>query len=206
MDEIKSKELVIDKTYDIRSSRKGMFWGRYLVDHNNGFGDFQIVSGKAQFLSEPDRGEGEIITLRFELCKFFPIKEKEYVSIEQFGKDHWSVLVYIETRVVDFKGLLDRNHMRTDIERHPRLVGPSQIQTDSRKYSTRLKNGALDDHDDWDCVEDLTVAGLVEMSTIEIVAETKFKLTDFGWKIAGQLRRHLAEGHSYQTFEVKKEL
>jgi hypothetical protein len=112
--------------------------------------------------------------------------------------------IYIETRVVDYKGNLDKNHMRIDIDRHPHLIGQFQRNIiDDKKYPTQLKNGILDDHDDWDCVEDLIAAEFVEMSTTEITPETKFKLTDLGWEIVGQLRRHRAEGNSYQMFKVK---
>lgn len=46
------------------------------------------------------------------------------ISIEQFGKDHWSVLAYIEDRCVNGKsglGTLQRNRMRCNKEKHPLL-------------------------------------------------------------------------------------
>ena len=34
------------------------------------------------------------------------------ITIEQFGKDHWSLLLYIETRIYNYGGVLDLYHMR----------------------------------------------------------------------------------------------
>lgn len=95
-----------------------------------------------------------------------------------FGKDHWSTLAYIETRIVDYRGILSPDHMRTDADRHPfmqaaktRQFGFPSGNTD--KYPTKIKAsyeagsdgkfGTLEiaNHDDWDCIEDLIAAGLV---------------------------------------------
>jgi len=43
------------------------------------------------------------------------------VEIDKFGKSHWGLLLYIETRCVDYKGKLDFSQMRINGERHPGL-------------------------------------------------------------------------------------
>ena len=209
MEIVKSEQLEVGKTYDIRSSRKGMFWGRCL-ELRGEFADFQIVSGKATFLSEPDRIEGDSVCVRLSLCKFYPIKEQEHIPIEQFGKDHWSTFIYVETRAVDHKGKLDNNHMRTDVDRHPMLLGESQKRFGvggDKKYTTRLKNyfedktDCLEDHDDWDCIADLIAVGLIEIQGTD--DNVIYKLTEKGWQTASQLRQHKANGGQCSNFEPK---
>lgn len=102
------------------------------------------------------------------------------VPIGLFGKDHWSTFAYVETRAVDHKGLLSHDHLRCHAGRHPvmmaakrRLLAVDNTMFDSR-YPTRLKSSPtpgddgrfgvteLPDHDDYDCLDDLITAGLLE--------------------------------------------
>ena len=57
---------------------------------------------------------------------------------EKWGRDHFSVLAYIETRCVDANGRPSPPCMRTGNE-----------------YPTRLRDGELHNHDDWACANDL---------------------------------------------------
>lgn len=68
-------------------------------------------------------------------------------DIGLFGKDHWSTFAYIETRCVDHKGVPDRNHMRTDRDRHPALAGNMAL-TIQKKYPTLARGCEIPDHDD----------------------------------------------------------
>lgn len=129
------------------------------------------------------------------------------VPLVSFGKDHWSTFAYVETRCVDHKGVLDNNHMRTDQERHPALVGPRIPNMDGlgKRYPTRLRWNErlgrcdhLENHDDWDCVDDLEAVGLLEWKGTGI--NPMFKLTPLGAEIAGQLRRHKAMGKNFCEF------
>lgn len=119
------------------------------------------------------------------------VNNQEHVPVNRFGKDHWTTFGYIETRIVDYVGLLNLDHMRIDQGRHPmlatmrprRLAGfdLSFTATGDNQYPTRLKSEApnsetgrftmvnLDNHDDYDCVDDLVAAGLleIEMPTIK---------------------------------------
>lgn len=87
------------------------------------------------------------------------------VPLSDYGRDHWSLLLYLESRTVDQKGVLDARHMRTDVARHPLFSSPTPGISGfgNTKYPTRLRNdGRLDDHDDWDCLYDLVREGLVQ--------------------------------------------
>lgn len=123
------------------------------------------------------------------------------IAISLFGKDHWSTFGYVECRCVDHKGVPDKNHMRTDVDRHPGLIGPqiAMLGEQKQKYPTRLRGGIeLSNHDDWDCVDDLEAAGLLETHGTGI--QPWWKLTKLGRKIAAELRGHKAKGGSFGTF------
>lgn len=123
------------------------------------------------------------------------------IKISDFGKDHWSILAYIETLCVDSVqgiGIIDKAKMRTDIKRHLLLCGDSYGNKDGYKYPTRLKGGKeLFDHDDWDCLEDLEEAGFVVVASL---INGFVKMTDLGWKVASALRKHKANGGKFADF------
>ena len=127
------------------------------------------------------------------------------VGIKQFGKDHWSTFVYIETRCVDHKGIIENDKMRTDIDRHLFKAGNTNFEfSQNIKYPTILKGGIeLQDHDDWDCVDDLIITGLLKNKGTKMTPV--FEITDLGWEIVKQLRRHRSNGNTWDTFipEVK---
>lgn len=171
----------------------------------------------------------------------------ETVPIERFGKDHWSLLAYVETRCVDHKvpetevGALDPVHMRTNekINYHLGLGGKTPMgMSYDREYPTRIKlsvekRAELDelidatakindkeereqervrirkecgwseevhDHDDWSCLEDLEEAGLLEILSL---ANYFVQLTDEGWRVAGELRKHKGQDKNYHDFAYK---
>lgn len=79
----------------------------------------------------------------------------------------------------------------------------------TRKYEgenspTRLNDGTLvaaSYHDDYSCMEDLQYAGLLERPEYETYgARTIIRLTDYGWQVAGLLRRWKAEGNRVGEF------
>ena len=61
------------------------------------------------------------------------------IKIKDWGKDHWSLLAYIECRCVDHKGILDKNHLRIS---NP-AVSMSPIDW-KPEYGTRLKCDSLE--------------------------------------------------------------
>lgn len=121
------------------------------------------------------------------------------IEIEQFGKDHWSLLAYVEARYMDNRGILDHRNMRCNIEKHPLFATPVQAHFRWRpEYGTKLKDGTrLEDHDDWDCLEDLERAGLVEIISM---INGFVRLTPRGKEIACQLRLYKLNGGNYAEF------
>lgn len=101
------------------------------------------------------------------------IGETELVPMSRWGRDHWNVLAYVETRWVDHHGQLNHDQMRVDPDRHPLFASARRLtMPGTTKYPTRLKTvetgsdgcyGAeeLVDHDDYDCLGDAIRLGLV---------------------------------------------
>jgi hypothetical protein len=102
-----------------------------------------------------------------------------HVPMSRWGKDHWTVLAFLETRAVDYRGMLDHDRMRCDRGRHPvfylakKRVIAMGTDADGARYPTRLKtpcpreDGAwgtveLPGHDDYDCLADMIREGLLE--------------------------------------------
>ncbi|HSC15407.1 MAG TPA: hypothetical protein VLI71_09840 [Gammaproteobacteria bacterium] len=93
---------------------------------------------------------------------------------DRWGKDHRSTLLYIETRCVDYGGVLDRRQLRTDTD-----------------IPTRLADGTdIKGHDDLDCIDDFIEAGLVQSWGTGL--HPLVSLTDAGWKAAWELRQERA--------------
>jgi len=129
------------------------------------------------------------------------------VAMSEWGKDHWSTLAYLETCVVDNHGYLDNRRLRGADERYP----------------TRLREGTLADHSDYDCLSDFVAAGLAlpaegatekgrvafheyekrakKIGTAQARGETlRFTLTDEGIKVCAALRAHKARGGNFAEF------
>jgi len=121
---------------------------------------------------------------------------KDIKDITKWGKDHWSLLVYVETCCVDTIGRLDRIRLSCNEERHPLLKGEMNPKWDP-KYCTRMKEGVIDGHDDWDCLEELEEVGFIEIMSM---INGYVKITIQGKKIAAQLRSHKADGGNFANF------
>ena len=213
IDEIRSADLEVGKTYEIRSTRKGNFWGT-LLKVDDTLGKFRIVSGKAKFMGQADRLEGDTVDMKLSFCKFYPIKEYVPISPSRWGKDHWTTFAYIGTRCVDHKGVVEKAHMRTKRDKHPELEGEPQKMAsyfDNTEYPTRLygffedatnPDNSITDHDDWDCIEDMVEAGL--LLPLVYAEEVAYQLTEKGWKIDNLLRQHKASGKMYADYVMKE--
>jgi hypothetical protein len=139
--------------------------------------------------------------------------------MERWGKDHWSTLAYLETRIVDHKGRIAHDHMRCHAGRHPAMLHAKRRARlfgvgDGSQYPTKLRDGELADHDDYDCLDDMIVAGLVTATMppapagtlvtglveAELMTRATYALTPLGQAIAGQLRAHKGNGGNWRTF------
>ena len=132
------------------------------------------------------------------------------VAMADYGKDHWSLLAYLETVVTDHKGQVDFVRLRCNPARHPHQVGHRSASYHwSVAHGTRLKGffrtqgqpdleRQLTQHDDFDCMVDLEEGGL-------IIATGLFDsvvLTPLGREVANKLREHKAAGNEFATFEA----
>lgn len=134
----------------------------------------------------------------------------ETVSIENWGKDHWSLLAYIEYRGVNHQGILDKMHLRI---KNPMVANSTDYPLPRPEWQpgwgTKLRgyfhpNGDRDeskmlpDHDDLDCIEDMEKAGLVE--NLGTGLNPACKLTKKGQQFANALSAHKQEGMSFAAF------
>lgn len=138
-----------------------------------------------------------------------------HVPIELFGKDHWSTLAYIETRIVDHREFRIKGDpcMRTCKRcwRIAQSASAKEKQFDRVKidggnsYPTRLRDGRLADrHCDWDCLQDLVAAGILATRGEPGIGK-KVTITTRGFIITGALRAHKASGGNFAGFVVPKE-
>lgn len=142
-----------------------------------------------------------------------PTAAPAHVPVEKWGKDHWSLLAYVETLCVDSSkkgiGEIDKRRVRCNENRHTLHAVNYPTCKWQSSYGTRLqgywaKDGRtvpaklMKDHDDWDCLSDLDAAGMVE-----VISEANgfVKLTQRGSTVAGALRAYKAQGGVFADFK-----
>lgn len=135
-----------------------------------------------------------------------------------FGHDHWGLLAYIECCIVDnprpTKNIaeLDKRRLRCNPKRHPlhNVNANHGVNTKWKpEYGTRLRGYSeskdakllLKEHDDYDCMNDLEAAGLIDVMS---EANVFVGITNLGKKLAAMLRDHKASGGSFSSFHYKK--
>ena len=132
------------------------------------------------------------------------------VPIEKWGKDHWSVLLYIESICVDgVKGIgkPDLRRIQANLNRHPGLLVNMDVDgtpMDGAKYGIRLAGGKElpgPDYDEWDCVRDLECYGLVE--SLGTGVNPLFKMTERGNGLAADIRKWRTGGGTLATFHTE---
>lgn len=118
----------------------------------------------------------------------------------QFGKDHWSTLLFLETQIVDKQFPIDLNRLRINSNKRPfRNCSPFGWKDN---YSTILKNGEQEiGHDDIDVVNDLEDFGYLKNNGTNINIYPR--LTDKGHAISSALRKHIANGGSTKSFRLE---
>lgn len=127
------------------------------------------------------------------------LPDRDYVPMALWGSDHWSTFAYLECRIVDNEGIVDKTKMRCDADRHPGLAFRIPGGMGGGSCPTRLIHGVeLDDHDDWDAADDLCAAGLIEKHGTGL--HPIVKLTEQGELVAAALRAHKGAGGSFGDF------
>lgn len=141
------------------------------------------------------------------------------VPMDNWGKDHWSLLGYLDCRCTDNGGTICGAHLRHNPNKRPAVVGSdmSAISPLVRsegvawkpEYGTKLARyfevsekyrpqHRLSDHDDIDCLEDLEEAGLIKNEGSGINPLIRF--TEFGNRVANALREHKRSGRHFAQF------
>lgn len=146
------------------------------------------------------------------------IQTDDYIAPARWGTDHWSTLLYLEQKIVNFGDTcvvgIDP-HMRTN-RRHIRVFSEARayMDTHAKRYTnargvismdpshgTRLNDNTwVQGHDDWMCVQDMAHSGLLTITAAQMQPKKKFKLSALGMEVAALLRAHKAAGGNYVTF------
>ncbi len=133
--------------------------------------------------------------------KFHPC-EMEHIPMNKWGKDHWSTLAYLETLAVENSGwaIPVNTRMRTNELRHPHLVGVGMMvdSMGASEYPTKLKDGEIKGHDDWDCLDDATEVGFIE--DVGTGINRAYKFTKLGKKVLAKLRQFKMDGGNFHDF------
>lgn len=141
----------------------------------------------------------------------YVIERSDFIPVDLWGKDHWSTFAYLETRAVDNNGVIKNVHMRCNPRLHSGFAHAGSFM--GGDYPTIIKGGKkVERHDDWSCVEDMIVAGLITVQVHQIAPadcmeciEAKVSFTDLGALVAAALRRHKMVGGTFSNFEWKEE-
>lgn len=149
------------------------------------------------------------------------------ISPERWGRDHWSTLLYVDTRIVDHHGLL--SSLRQDSHMGPKGRDP-HMRTEHR-YPTRLRNPDVElrGHTDYDCLADAIAVGFLAIRArpenvnlrwgsqwpydrrnvpkdpdgddlMEAGNAIQFYWTDAGYELVARLRRWRSEGQPVDEF------
>lgn len=148
------------------------------------------------------------------------LTESGHVPPQYFGKDHWSLLGYIGSRQKSHPAngkkdvaALDKQHLRCNPHRHP-LHAINEIRGGGGwrdRYGTRLRGywrkdkpgetneeWRIQEHDDWDCLNDLEAAGLI---TVWSEANAFVQINPgLGLRVYLQLHEHKTKGGNFADF------
>jgi hypothetical protein len=146
------------------------------------------------------------------------------IPMDRFGKDHWSLLGYIESICVDACntgiGEIDKRRLHCNPTSHPvhdanmmlyrgpmawqpawgtRLKGYFDFAERSDPAKAEAAGVQVGEHDDWDCLDDLEEAKLIEVLSL---TNGFVQLTDLGMQVAAKVRQHKARGGQFATFSL----
>ncbi len=124
--------------------------------------------------------------------------------MNNWGKDHWSLLAYFETIAVDYNGKVDVRRIR--INSTKRGYGNGNISSIGWQdtWGTKMKDGNIPDtqHDDIDIMNDLEEAGFVKNIFTEI--NPIIEMTEKGREVVGKIREHKSNGGMFGNFNLNK--
>lgn len=135
--------------------------------------------------------------------------ERERIGPERWGKSHWSLLGYVDERVVNWHGLLDWDKVQVSRKHWPMLYAARKTAQigfgpfkDGAEYGLRLKPPAhgdhgviLADHCEVDALMDLVDAGLVTVDMPKVSQTGQSYLRPDGHALSDPSPRDLLTGH-----------
>jgi hypothetical protein len=145
------------------------------------------------------------------------------IPMAMWGKNHWSILAYIESVMIECAGFEVGFDARMTQNRHnfrvlamdapkPKRPGsyisPERSQVMKLEYSTKLNNGQqVTGHDDWCCIQDMGSAGLISVEGNDdapslFLPGHIMHLTPEGQKICAALRVHKQAGGMFGNFRA----
>jgi len=102
-----------------------------------------------------------------------------------WGRDHFQTLLYIEDVCVNEGGNIEATDHR-------------KMRVDGATYPTRIAGGeTVEEHDDWDCLNDFILADCVEQRE-----DGTLRMTDRGRSIVAHCRDEKANGTNWQDVRV----
>lgn len=122
------------------------------------------------------------------------------VPVKLWGKDHWATFAYAVSRVAGNEGLPEKRQMRCDKTRHPAFV---HLDTGEVAVTRLRGDSALNDHDDWDCIDDAVAFGLLRTEGTGITPV--WRLTEKGWRVAKILTEFKQDGGNFADFALPQE-
>jgi hypothetical protein len=137
--------------------------------------------------------------------------------MDQWSKDHWSTLAYVETVMVDCAGFqvghdgrmkTNRRHFRVMSSECPQPKRPGRSTSAMAvvmrpEHATKIKDGTvIDGHDDWMCVQDMAAEGLFTVGPDDVEPGVVLHFSERGKDIAAALRQHKADGKNFASFEA----
>jgi len=122
--------------------------------------------------------------------------------MNNWGKDHWSLLAYFETVTVDYNGKVDVRRIRINSTKRGYSNGNIVSQEWRDTWGTQMKDGDILDtqHDDIDVMNDLEEAGLVKNVFTEL--NPIMEMTEKGCEVVGNLRKHKSNGGMFGNFNI----
>lgn len=146
------------------------------------------------------------------------ITDENYIEPARWGRDHWSTLAYIDSRMTDFgepylmgidpKMRTKRRHLRVFAEANAFNSAKARTYYRTRGQTTigqddgsRLRdNTIVRNHDDFDCIQDFAAAGLLTVTPDKIEPGTAISFSDKGREVMGALRLHKQAGGQWIDF------
>lgn len=130
--------------------------------------------------------------------------EQKTTAVADFGKDHWSLLGYIEGRCVDHSGRLDNAQMRDkrktgwDKDAHGTIL--FGYWTEGKGGLVRHPDRRLSDHDDYDCLADLEAGGFCR--NMGKTMQPTMTMTDLGYQTLTAVKKHKEKGGTFSNFKI----